>query len=174
MQLAGSVVAVSSSPTHGFSKAAKDRIVLVAGSGVEGDAHAGPYVRHRYLARRSPRLPNLRQVHLIASELLEELKGTGYEVHPGDLGENVTTAGIDLTCLPSGALIRLGETAIVELTGLRTPCVLIDRFRKGLKKAMISDRAGEPKFRCGVLGVFANGGTVAAGDKATVELPTQP
>lgn len=84
------------------------------------------------------------------------------------------TAGINLTRLPSGTLIRLGETAIVELTGLRTPCVLIDRFRKGLKKEMISDRAGEPKFHCGVLGVVRNGGSVAAGDKATVELPTLP
>lgn len=99
---------------------------MVAGYGVEGDAHAGPFVRHRYLARRRPRLPNLRQIHLIPSELFVSLANAGFSIAAGDLGENITTTGLDLERLPLGYLIELGPTAIVELTGLRTPCVLID------------------------------------------------
>ncbi|MEY9418006.1 MOSC domain-containing protein YiiM [Bradyrhizobium japonicum] len=102
--------------------------------GVEGDAHAGEFVRHRYLARRHPRLPNLRQVHLLPCELFDDLQGAGFAVAPGELGENITTAGLNLEEMPLGTRIELGPTAIVELTGLRTPCVLIDRFRTGLKR----------------------------------------
>jgi MOSC domain-containing protein YiiM len=174
MHLAGSVVAVASNPTHGFSKPTRDHIALIKGLGVEGDAHAGQYVRHRYLARKTPRLPNLRQVHLMPVELFEELRTAGYEVCPGELGENVTTRGIDLTRLPLGTLICLGERAAVELTGLRTPCLLIDRFRKGLRREMIERTVEGPKFRCGVLGVVRTGGQVLAGDAVKAEWPVRP
>jgi MOSC domain-containing protein YiiM len=100
----------------------------VLNAGVEGDAHAGSFVRHRYLARRQPGFPNLRQVHLIRSELFASLREVGFEVGAGDLGENITTAGLDLERMPLGTRVALGPSAIVELTGLRTPCVLIDRF----------------------------------------------
>jgi MOSC domain-containing protein YiiM len=147
--------------------------VLVEGHGVEGDAHASAFVRHRYLARRQPRLPNLRQVHLIPVELFETLGRAGYDVHPGDLGENITTAGLALERLPLGTRIRLGPIAIVELTGLRTPCVLIDRFRKGLKKQVIGG-GGEPAFRCGVMGVVSASGEVAPTAGASAFLPPRP
>ena len=172
--LEGTVVAVSADRRHNFSKCPQREIVLVADHGVEGDAHAGPYVRHRYLARKQPRLPNLRQVHLISSELFEFLKVAGYNVSPGELGENITTAGLDLERLPLGTLFRLGSTAAVLLTGLRTPCVLIDRFRAGLKRQVIErDRVGPP-FRCGVLGVVKASGPVSAGDTVLVTLPDEP
>jgi MOSC domain-containing protein YiiM len=168
----GSVVAVASSPVHGFSKPAVDRITLIEGQGVEGDAHAGKYVRHRYLAKRKPNLPNLRQVHLMPAELFCELRAVGYDVRAGELGENVTTAGLRLTELPLGTIIRLGLAA-VELTGLRTPCLLIDRFRKGLRKQMVGT-VGGPKFRCGVLAVVRTGGPVIVGDVARAEFPPEP
>lgn len=171
----GTVVAVSADRRHNFSKCLRPEIVLVEGHGVEGDAHAGPYVRHRYLARRHPSLPNLRQVHLIPCELFESLKVAGYDVSPGALGENITTAGLDLEQLPLGTLVRLGPIAVVELTGLRTPCVLIDRFKPGLKgKVVQSDNSGGPPFKCGVLGKVRTGGPVAAGDLARVTLPDEP
>jgi MOSC domain-containing protein YiiM len=110
----------------------------------------------------------------MAAELFDELRTAGYEVGPGELGENITTTGLDLTRLPLGTMIRLGGTAAVKLTGLRTPCVLIDRFRKGLKKEMIRKAAGAPKFRCGVLGIITAGGPVAPGDTARAELPLRP
>ena len=132
------MVAVAADPGHHFSKPIRDRIVLVEGHGVESDAHAGPFVRHRYLARRRPRLPNRRQVHLVPSELFATLIEAGFEVGAGDLGENISTAGLDLERMPLGALIEIGPTAVVELTGLRTPCVLIDRFRAGLKRHVLS------------------------------------
>jgi hypothetical protein len=167
----GRVVAVAAGRGHHFSKPPRDRIVLVEGHGVEGDAHAGAFIRHRYIARRRPRLPNLRQVHLIPSELFASLSEVRFKVAAGDLGENITTAGLDLERMPLGTLIELGSTAIVELTGLRTPCVLIDRFQGGLRRQMLSSGTGPP-FKSGVLGVVKVGGTVAAGDSARVRRPT--
>ena len=172
LSLQGRVVAVAADLGHNFSKPLQDRIVLVEGHGVEGDAHAGPFVRHRYLARRRPGLPNLRQAHLIPSELFASLSDAGFEVRPGELGENITTAGLDLERMPLRTLIELGPTAIVELTGLRTPCVLIDRFQPGLKQQVLSSAETGPPFICGVLGVVRAGGAVAAGDSAQARRPT--
>jgi hypothetical protein len=170
--LEGTVVAVAADRGHRFSKPTQDRIVLVEGHGVEGDAHAGAFVQHRYLARRKPRLPNLRQVHLIPSELFSSLLEAGFEVRPGELGENITTAGLDLQRMPLGTLVELGPAAIVELTGFRTPCVLIDRFQPGLKRQVVSSAETGPPFKCGVLGVVRAGGPVSAGDTARVLIPS--
>src|ERR1700710_1695185 len=170
MALEGTVVAVASNLKHEFRKSIKDTINLIEEHGVEGDAHAGGFVQHRYLAKKMPALPNSRQVHLIASELFMELPSRGFNVAPGDLGENVTTAGLDLTNLPLGTRLQIGSSAIVELTGLRTPCALIDRFQKGLKRAVIRKHE-HPRFRCGVLGVVMTTGRIAPGDSVTVDLP---
>ena len=172
LSLEGRVVAVAADRGHHFSKPTQDRIVLVEGHGVEGDAHAGAFVRHRFLARRQPRLPNLRQVHLIPSELFATLSDAGFPVAAGELGENITTAGLDLERMPLGTLIELGPAAVIELTGLRTPCVLIDRFRAGLKRQVLSSSETGPPFISGVLGVVRAGGPVAAGDSARVCLPS--
>jgi MOSC domain-containing protein YiiM len=169
----GLVMAVASDTTHRFSKPLRSAIVMIEGLGVEGDAHAGAFVRHRYLSKRQPRLPNVRQVHLIPGELYETLRVAGYDIFPGDLGENVTTAGLELERFPLGTLLRLGAHAVIELTGLRTPCTLIDRFRKGLKKEMIR-ASGAPKLRCGVLGVVKATGEVASGDAAIAVVPPEP
>ena len=170
----GTVVAVAADTGHHFSKPLRDSVDLVQGLGVEGDAHAGPHVRHRYLARRRPRLPNLRQVHLIPVEIFAKLRTEGYDVGPGELGENITVAGLELERLPLGTMIRLGTTAAVELTGLRTPCVLIDRFQSGLKSHMIRKDICGPKFKCGVLSVVRIGGRVSPGNAAWAELPDGP
>jgi MOSC domain-containing protein len=172
--LEGTVLKVASDPQHGFSKHAKESINLVEGHGVEGDAHAGQHVRHRFLARRWSRLPNLRQLHLIPSELFEVLRTLGYTIGPGDLGENVTTVGLELEHLPLGTKLRLGQDAVVELTGLRTPCRLIDRFQKDLRSKMVRTDSSGPKFRCGVFAIIAIGGRVSPGDVAKVEMPRQP
>src|SRR5688500_17492392 len=116
------VIAVARSDMHSFSKAPQARILLVAGLGVEGDAHQGSTVRHRSRVARAPTQPKLRQVHRIHAELRDELRAAGFTVNPGDLGENVTTRGIDLLGLPVGARLRLGTEAVVEVTGLRNPC----------------------------------------------------
>jgi MOSC domain-containing protein YiiM len=168
----GTVVAVAADRGHHFSKPSQDQILLLEGHGIEGDAHAGRFVRHRYLARRRPSLPNLRQVHLIPAELFASLSEAGFEVAAGDLGENITTAGLDLERMPLGTLIELGPTAILELTGLRTPCLLIDHFRAGLKRRVFSSEETGPPFKCGVLGVVRAGGPVAAGDTAQIRLPS--
>jgi MOSC domain len=172
--LAGSVVAVAADSGHHFSKPLCHCITLIEGHGVEGDAHAGPTVRHRYLARRQPSLLNLRQVHLIPAELLDELRAAGYDVYPGDLGENVTTTGVELERLPLGTSLKLGETAVIELTGLRTPCVLIDRFQASLKGRMTQTGKIAPRFKCGVLGVVRTGGNIASGDIVQVAYPLGP
>jgi MOSC domain-containing protein YiiM len=148
---------------------------LVEGLGVEGDAHAGATVRHRSRVARDPAQPNLRQVHLIHGELLEELRAAGFKVAPGDLGENVTTQGIDLLSLPRGARLRLGADAIVEITGLRNPCVQLDRFQTGLTAAVLArDDAGNLVRKSGVMAVVITGGLVQASDPVEVELPAPP
>ena len=171
----GRVVAVSLSPRHRFSKAPALSVRIVEGLGVEGDAHAGVTVRHRFKARFNPAAPNLRQVHLIQAELFEDLAAAGFDVGPGDLGENITTLGLDLLSLPTGTRLHIGPDVVVELTGLRTPCVLMDRFKPGLMAAALDrDDQGRVVRKAGVMAVAVGGGTVAAGDTVRVELPPHP
>jgi MOSC domain-containing protein YiiM len=169
------VVAVCQSGRHGFSKPPVLQIRLVAGLGVEGDTHAGATVKHRSRVARDASAPNLRQVHLIHAELFEELAGAGFKLIPGDVGENITTHGVDLLALPAGARLRLGEAAVVEITGLRNPCTQLDAFQSGLMQAMLGrDATGAPVRKCGVMGIVLAGGEVRAGDPIAVELPAAP
>jgi MOSC domain-containing protein YiiM len=170
----GKVLSVGYEPQHRFSKQARESITFVEGHGVEGDAHADQYVKHRFLARRLAKLPNRRQVHLIPAELFAELRESGYQVGPGQLGENVTTHGIGLEHLPLGTKLHLGENAIIELTGLRTPCGQIDRFQKGLRSKMFRSDGSAPKYRCGVLGIVTTGGQLSPGNGIKVQTPSQP
>ena len=171
--LRGSVVAVALDAKHRFSKTPRLSIILSAGHGVEGDAHYGQFVRHRYLARRKPQAPNLRQVHLIPSELFDAVRKSGFDVGPGDLGENITTAGLDLETLPLNTQLRIGSLANIRLTGLRTPCVLIDRFKSGLKSRLLADTPN-PRFRAGVMAVVSEGGEISPGDPIHAILPDRP
>jgi len=169
------VTAVSLSRGHHFSKPNALSIRLLAGLGVDGDAHAGVTVKHRSRVRRDPSQPNLRQVHLVHAELFDELREKGFVVVPGDIGENVTTRGIDLLALPTGTRLRLGETATVEITGLRNPCVQLDTFQKGLMAATLDkDSDGNLVRKAGVMGVVLAGGEVRPGDAIAVELPEGP
>lgn len=171
----GVVASVNLSPVHGFSKDPALEVRLLAGLGVEGDAHCGTTVRHRHDRRRDPKRPNLRQVHLIGTELLDELAALGHPVAPGDLGENLTTTGLDLLSLPAGTLLRIGGAAEVALTGLRTPCRLIDGYRPGLMRRMWGvDERGRRTRRAGAMGVVRSSGSVRAGDPVTVVLPAGP
>jgi MOSC domain-containing protein YiiM len=167
----GTVLSVNSDDAHRFSKIARQSIRLVEGYGIEGDAHAGRFVQHRYQAKKMPHTPNQRQVHLIQSELFEEMRAFGFVLAPGDLGENITTIGIDLLNLPLGARLHLGESAVVELTGLRMPCGLIDKFKKGLKRPMIVRTARGVTFRAGVLGIVTASGNLRPGDLVRAVLP---
>ena len=169
------VLAVHRSSSHSFSKFAEEAITLVAGLGVEGDAHAGRTVKHRSRVARDPQAPNLRQVHLLHAELFDELVGRDFAVFPGDMGENVTTAGVDLLALPTGTRLRLGASAVVQLTGLRNPCAQIDRFQPGLTAAVLDrDASGELVRKAGVMGVVLTGGEVRPGDPIEVQLAALP
>jgi MOSC domain-containing protein YiiM len=166
------VLAVHASDVHGFSKFAEPSVRLLAGLGVEGDTHAGRTVQHRSRVARDASAPNLRQVHLLHAELFDELVDAGFAVFPGDLGENITTRGIDLLALPTGTRLRLGAEAIVELTGLRNPCSQIDRFQKGLMAATLArDAHGALVRKAGVMSIVVSGGEVRAGDAIHIELP---
>lgn len=166
------VLAVSFRRGHHFSKTPALGIRLLAGLGVEGDGHAGATVQHRSRKRWNPQLPNLRQVHLIHSELFDELRGKGFALAPGDLGENVTTEGIDLLSLSAGTRLTLGATATIEITGLRNPCIQMDRFRPGLMEATLDkDEDGKLIRKAGVMAVVLADGDVRPGDAITVTLP---
>lgn len=169
------VIAVHRSTTHSFTKYAEDALELVEGLGVKGDAHAGATVRHRSRVQRDPTAPNLRQVHLLHAELFDELAARGFAVWPGDLGENLTTRGIDLLALPTGTRLRIGADAEVEVTGLRNPCSQIDRFQAGLTAAVLDRSAsGELIRKAGVMGVVLKGGAVRPGDAIEIRLPVAP
>jgi MOSC domain-containing protein YiiM len=168
------VHAVSLSRVHGFSKQGAPQIRLVAGRGVEHDAHAGETVQHRSRVARDPSQPNLRQVHLLHAELFDTLRDSGFSVAPGELGENITTEGIDLLALPTGTLLRLGQ-ALVQLTGLRNPCAQIDRFQRGLMAAVLDrDAQGRLVRKAGVMGIVLQGGEVRPGDPVAVQFPDLP
>lgn len=174
-RVTGLVVAVSRSPAHTMSKPTVDRITLLAGLGVEGDAHMGATVKHRSRVARDPTQPNLRQVHLIHEELHDELRAAGHHPAPGRMGENVLTRGVDLLGLPTGALLRLGPSAIVRVTGLRNPCTQLDGLEEGLMSAVLArDAQGGLVRKAGVMGVVLAGGDVRPGDVVHVELPPLP
>ena len=169
------MTAVSRSASHTLLKPNADSIRLVAGLGVEGDAHLGELVKHRSRARRDPTQPNRRQVHVIHSELHDELRAGGFDVTPGEMGENVTTRGVDLLALPTGTTLRLGRDAVVQVTGLRNPCVQLDRFQVGLTAAVLDrDAHGRLVRRAGVMGIVLEGGEVRPGDAVALELPAPP
>ena len=174
--MVGTIIAVSSSLTHSFGKPNRESIRFLAGLGVEGDAHCGVTVKHRSrVAVAPPPQPNLRQVHLIHAELHDELRAAGFEVSAGRMGENITTRGIDLLGLPTGARLYLGDGTVVNVTGLRNPCAQLDHFQAGLLAAVLGhDEAGNLVRRAGVMGTILVGGEVRAGDTIRVELPSQP
>ena len=171
----GHVVAVCASPTHSFGKSPAERITLLEGLGVLGDAHCGATVKHRSRVAKDPSQPNLRQVHVVHAELFDELAAKGYAVAAGELGENITTRGFDLLALPVDTLLRIGPAAIVKLTGLRNPCAQLDAFQSGLMAAVLDRRPdGTIVRKSGVMGVVISGGPVRAGDAVQVELPSAP
>ncbi|MGF1600095.1 MAG: MOSC domain-containing protein [Acidimicrobiales bacterium] len=171
----GQVIAVHRSDQHDFSKQKVETVELVAGVGVAGDVHAGSSVQHRSRVALDPGQPNLRQVHLLASEVLESLAGAGPPVAPGDLGENITTSGIDLHALGVGTVLRIGESALVAVTGLRNPCAQIDDFRPGLLRQLrYRDDDGVLVRRAGIMGVVVLGGVVSVGDGIEASAPPGP
>ena len=173
--MSGRVKAVSRSATHSLSKPNEARITLLAGHGVEGDAHAGVTVQHLSRIRKFGNAPNLRQVHLIYYELFDELREAGFAVAPGQMGENVTTEGIDLLNLPKGARLYLGDAAVIEVTGLRNPCRQLNKLQPGLMEATLArDAAGNLERKAGVMAIVLSGGEVKNGDPIRVELPTGP
>lgn len=173
--MSGEVVAVSCSGGHRFSKQNQLQIRLQAGRGVEGDVHATAVERHRSGRATADARTNLRQVHLLHAELFDELAAAGFRVKAGDIGENITTRGLDLLNLPLGTRLHLGATAVVRVTGLREPCSQLDRFQRGLKAAMlVPDPASGLRPRCGIMAVVLADGELAPGDPIRVELPEEP
>ena len=171
----GRVVAVSLNSDHTFSKFNQDSIKLLAGIGVEGDAHAGKKVKHRSRVVQNPNQPNLRQVHLIHAELHDELKSKGFDVEAGQMGENITTRDIDLLALPTDTLLKIGNEAVIRVTGLRNPCSQLDSFKSGLMAAVLDrDEEGNIIRKAGIMGIIVATGRISAGDKIEAELPALP
>lgn len=170
-----SVVSLSKNQQHEFSKPLHDSITLLTGLGVEGDAHCGVTVKHRSRVKKDPNQPNLRQVHLIHAELLDELKNKGFTIQPGVLGENILTVGVDLLSLPSDTVLRIGKQASIKITGLRNPCAQLDSVQKGLTKALLGrDSEGGLIRKSGVMAVVLQGGIIHVNDDIIIEYPAEP
>lgn len=173
--MSGVITAVSQSAGHSFSKENLEKIVLLEGLGVKGDAHMGKTVQHLSRVRKDPTQPNLRQVHLIHAEFHDELNASGFHVSAGDMGENITTRGVGLLTLPTGTRLHLGDTAVIEVTGLRNPCEQLNKFQDGLMHACVyKDEDGNIIRKAGVMSIVLVGGEVRAGDTIRVELPSEP
>lgn len=170
------VIAVSRNDQHRFSKASQPFIRLIAGEGVEGDAHRGTTTQHLYLKRKDPTLPNLAQVHLFAAEKLDALAHLGFAIAPGDLGENILTRDLDLHALPLATRLHIGEDVILEVTGERTPCSQIDNLRTGLQQHLWGprDETGKMPRRAGIMSIVVTGGLVRPNDTIKVQLPPEP
>lgn len=158
------VAAVAAAKKHTFRKEATSTITLMLGLGVQGDAHCGACVQHLYDKARDPARPNLRQVHLVEQELIEQIKTLGFNIGPGQLGENITTCHLCLTELEAGSTLQLGTDARIQITGLREPCAKIDRVQRGLRKAVTASRTGQAYMKGAVMGVVIAAGTVSVGD----------
>jgi MOSC domain-containing protein YiiM len=171
----GKVLAVHKSQTHSFSKQTAAFISLIQGEGVAGDAHRGVTVKHRSRVRQDPTQPNLRQVHLIHYELIEELQEKGFRVQPGTMGENITTQGIDLLSLPTDTILVFPDGTEVLITGLRNPCSQLDSYQKGLTSAVLDrDPHGKIIRKAGVMGIVKTGGEIYTDDPIKVILPPEP
>lgn len=168
------VITVASDTNHNIGKPVRERIKLIAGWGVEGDAHAGKTIQHRYDKKRNPNAPNLRQVHLMHSELFDQMQASGMTVGPGQMGENITTRGIDILNLPRGTQLKIGE-AVIEVTGLRNPCKYLNKIAPGLIKACLAKHEDGTNFpQSGVMGIILAGGDVKAGDAIQIIRPPKP
>lgn len=175
MKTSGKVISVSLCEKHNFSKEPVEKIKVVKGIGVEGDAHSGEKVQHLSRVRVNPDQPNLRQVHLIHKELLDELSTKGFSLKAGDLGENILTEGLELLTLPQKTLLKIGETVRLEVTGLRNPCKQIENFREGLLKEVLDkDEEGKIVRKTGIMSIVLEGGVVKPGDMIEVVLPPEP
>lgn len=172
-QIAGTVLAVNRSAKHTLQKPSEPEVMLLAGLGIEGDAHMGVTVKHRSRVARDPTKPNLRQVHFIHAELHEEIAAKGFKVLPGQMGENITTSGIEVLKLPKGTLMQLGDAAVVEITGLRSPCKQLNSIQAGLMEAVLDrDDEGNLIRKSGVFGIVIEGGIVRQGDRIVCTLPS--
>jgi MOSC domain-containing protein YiiM len=169
------VVSLAKDAHHRFSKQSCHSLSFVEGKGIEGDAHFGKTVQHRSRVKADPTQPNLRQVHLVQSEMINNLQESGFNVGPGVIGENVLTAGIDLLTLPEGTLLKLGEEVVLKVTGLRNPCAQLDNYQKGLTKAVLDkDENGRLIRKAGIMATVEAGGVVSVGDVISVQFPPKP
>lgn len=169
------VLSLSKSEEHNFSKSVCSTITLIKGEGVEGDAHRGVTVKHRSRVKVDPTQPNLRQVHLIHDELIKELQVKGFNVQASTMGENITTEGIDLLSLPREAELKIGQDAVIKITGLRSPCKQLDSFQKGLTSAVLDkDDEGNLIRKAGIMGVVLVGGNISVGDAIKISFPEKP
>ena len=165
------VAAVAAAEKHTFSKEATSTITLMLGLGVQGDAHCGACVQHLYDKARDPARPNLRQVHLVEQELIKQVRTLGFNIGPGQFGENITTCHLSLTELEGGTVLQLGTDALIQITGLREPCVKIDHLQKGLRKAITANRNGQAYMQGAVMGVVIASGTISVGDVIRLRRP---
>jgi MOSC domain-containing protein YiiM len=173
-QMTGTIIALSKSSTHTMRKFNENSLHLLTGLGVEGDAHNGVTVKHRSRVAQDPTQPNLRQIHLIHAELHDELKAKGFDVAAGQMGENITTRGIDLLNLPKGTRLKIGET-VIEITGLRNPCHQLNGIQDGLLKAVLGrDEDDNLVRKAGIMGIVLQGGTIKITDLIHVKLPELP
>ncbi len=141
----GKIITVCTSANKGERKRDIGTGLLVKGSGLEGDGHAG--FDHR-------------QVSLLAAESIDKMRAKGLDVGPGDFAENLTTRGIDLVNLPVGTRLQAGPEAILRVTQIGKICH---------DRCAIYARAGDCVMpREGIFTEVLKGGRISSGDNLQV------
>jgi hypothetical protein len=171
--LKGKVVAVCCNPEPGLPKPVVDAVHLIENWGVEGDYHAGSLVRHRYLAKKDPNRPNLRQALLVDAAVFVELARQDIHIGPGTMGENITIEGIDVMQLLEGTHLAIGST-IVEVMERRNPCYQLNGIDPRLLKAVVKKQPEQTIFKAGMMTRILQSGWVCAGDLVEVLPPADP
>ncbi|GLV57128.1 MOSC domain-containing protein [Dictyobacter sp. S3.2.2.5] len=163
----GTVIAVCRNPQPGLPKPVVDEIQLLDDLGVEGDYHAGKLVRHRYLARKYPDRPNLRQVLLVDAQAYQDIEQQDIQLGPGSMGENMTVQGLPLMLLAIGTQLLIGDV-LLEVTEVRTPCKQLNGMHPDLLQAVTTREQGKKRFKAGIMARILHGGAVRAGDHITI------
>ncbi|SRR6266446_5986019 len=168
--MSGRVIAVCCNPEPDLPKPVVDAVHLIENWGVEGDYHAGSLVRHRYLAKKDPTRPNMRQVLLMDAAVFAELAQNDIHIGPGMMGENITIEGMAMMQLAVGTRLAIGS-AIVEVTERRSPCYQLNGIDPRLLKAVARKQDGQAIFKAGIMAQILQGGWVRAGDLVKVLSP---
>ena len=143
----GRIFSINCSSAKGVPKERALKAVLVKDHGIQGDAHAGTPVRQVSLL-------DMESVRLQTADA--EAKKATVRIRPGIYAENITTEGIALAALKLGDKLRVGKTAVLQISKIGKECH---------SRCAIYHQVGDCIMpRKGIFAEVLEGGEIAVGD----------